>query len=233
MPIVSEESAKAKHLKKLPRIPLDHQRFVDLFIANGGNATGAALAIWPEITYNTASQRGCRLLKRPGIRERLAQHEETALRAVGLQRDEILERLSRQATADYDDVIDIHDDGSFQFNLKRAKERGATQLIKKLRHDAETGAPIVELYDSQQALQTLAKIRGLVPADDMTAGRRRSPAGSGNRTLILNVLERSPEAARLLDQLAGHLHTQAPNDDVVIPASVKTVAPVTPSSDTQ
>lgn len=71
---------------------------------------------------------------------------------------EAVERNAEVARADYKDFITVNADGSFRFDLNKAK--GKTHLIKSLRHDAESGAPVIELQDVAKARELVLRMEG-------------------------------------------------------------------------
>lgn len=132
---------------------------------------------------------------------------------------EIRGRLSEIARADYKDFVRVKPNGAFEFDLQACIASGKSWLIKELRHDAETGAPIVKLHDSAEALKTLAKIEGLM----QEAAPPQTPAVL-HRTLVLNILSQ-PESRELMDTLgqrviAAELSAPAPDVPPEEPADV-------------
>lgn len=141
--------------------------FVEYYLAdpNGDASKAARLAGFnhstPESLWATAS----RLLRRgrvqAEIKRRLGLHIASA--------DEVLERLTKHSRADLAQVL--NDDGTF--NLKTAKKRGNSDLLKKLKvkkrieYDAEGNKTEhieheLELHDAQAATTTLARYHGLL-----------------------------------------------------------------------
>lgn len=75
--------------------------------------------------------------------------------------NEVLARLSEQASADMSDFLKFEDGVKLPFlDLKTANEKGLLRLVKKFKYNAE-GHPEVELYDAQAALVHLGKAHGL------------------------------------------------------------------------
>jgi hypothetical protein len=77
-------------------------------------------------------------------------------------------RLSEQGEADIADFIDIDPDGGWKLNLRKAKRRGKTWLIGKLKETKD--GPAVELKSSDFALGKLGQYHGLwdrPPAPDV------------------------------------------------------------------
>lgn len=121
----------------------------------GGNATEAARIAgysWPE-------KQGYQLLGKTSIKAAVA----TKLAQVAMSSDEVLARLSDMASADVAEFLDIKDDGSFDIDVKGAKRRGKTHLIKKLT-PTKFGLAI-ELHDSQAALEKLGRYYGVFNRD--------------------------------------------------------------------
>lgn len=113
--------------------------------------------------------------------------------------DKVVGRLVEHAEGDIGDFITVNEDGSFAFDLKAAKEAGKTHLIRKLKHDAESGAPVIELHDQQAALDKLARMHKAYGKDD----EQSAPADMQPiRVQILQVLASDPEARRMVDALA-------------------------------
>lgn len=89
---------------------------------------------------------------------------------VAMPADEVLQRLSKQARADIAQVL--NENGEFDF--KQAKKRGNTDLVRKLKtrtitrnigNKGETETEVIhelELHNAQSALETVAKIHGLL-----------------------------------------------------------------------
>jgi phage terminase small subunit len=135
--------------------PTPKQRaFIDAYFACGMNASLAAR----RAGYKTR-QSGAENLSNPVIRAEI----DRIYRASMVSANEVLARLSDQARADIADVISA--DGTL--NLKKARARGKTGLIKSITHTVtsfkgvETTTVKVELHDSQKALQLLGKFHKL------------------------------------------------------------------------
>lgn len=136
----------------MPRLTYKQRLFVEAYLGpSNGNATDAARRAGyanPEI--------GRQLLRKIAIRAAIdARLDEAALKT-----SEILARLSDMATVDVADFIRISDDGrTFAIDLARAKRRGKTHLVKKLKM-GEHG-PEIQFHDAQAALEKLGRYRGI------------------------------------------------------------------------
>jgi hypothetical protein len=135
--------------------------FADAFVANGGNKMEAAKAAGSKATSpQSLSQVGVTLYKKAEAAGLIEKRVEKVLKRIGAE--EVIEGLANQARADMGKFITVSEDGkTFEWNLKDAP----TRLIKKLKKDPTTGEPIMELVDSQGALDKLAKILGLNKED--------------------------------------------------------------------
>lgn len=104
-------------------------------------------------------------------------------------KDEVLLRLADVARGDIADLLDI-ESMSFDIDLRKAQENGKTKLIRKVKQitktttsnsgeDTETNIQEIELYSSLEALQTLAKIHGLLTdrVDITTKGEKITEIG--------------------------------------------------------
>jgi hypothetical protein len=138
--------------------------FVDHYIQTQNATESARLAGYPQ-TERSLWVTGHRLLRsakvQAELRRRFGKHI--------LSADEVLESLSNHARSDIADVLEP--DGSF--DLKAAKRRGKSKLLRKLKvkqryeKDADGNiTPVIEhefeLHDAQAALNTLAKYHGLL-----------------------------------------------------------------------
>lgn len=132
--------------------------FVEAYLA-GATAVDSAKAAGHKGTQGALRVTGSRLLARANEAGLLAKRADAIAETMGAER--VVKRLWSLADADMGDFIETPVDGTFKFTLGEAKAKGLTRLIKKLKHDPETGAPVVELQDSAAALKTLARIYGL------------------------------------------------------------------------
>jgi phage terminase small subunit len=151
-----------------------HQAFVDNFFLCNRNATDAYCATY-DVDRPTGRANGAKLLANANIAEAIKKR--TSEKAMGA--DEVLQRLASMARGDIGELMDI-ESMSFEINLAQAKAKGLTHLIKKVKQitkttakddgDEETNIQEIELYSSLEALQTLAKIHGLmVDRTDITS----------------------------------------------------------------
>lgn len=141
---------RAKHIHKV-------RTFVAAWIANGQNATEAARSVClPDATPQYLQKVGSTLLAEAREEGYLEHELGKAAHAMGVP--ELIERTSEVARADVADFVTVDESGGFRFDLTKAV--GKTHLIKTLRHDAESGAPIIELYPADAARSQLGKWLG-------------------------------------------------------------------------
>jgi phage terminase small subunit len=145
------------------RLTAKQRAFVDSYIANGFNATQAALSAG----YSEASaySQGSRLLKNVEIRTAI----DSFLEENTMSAKEVLYRLTQHARGD---IGDIWDESTGQVDWKKARAAGKTGLIKSIYHkttrvsrgdddDMEIMEDQITLHDPQKALTLIGKQRGL------------------------------------------------------------------------
>jgi phage terminase small subunit len=153
---------RAEFVKKGERITPKQAKFVKAYVETG-NATEAAAIAGYSGSRETLAQAGSQNIRKPAVQNEL----EKALAKYSAAK--VVEKLGEQAEGTIADFIDVREDGSFSFDLNAAKAAGKLHLIRKLKHDAESGAPVVELHDQQAALKELARIHGLSKDDEKPA----------------------------------------------------------------
>lgn len=208
--------------------------FVAAYIANGRNGREAARDAGYQGTEHALAVTASRLLKRADIRNKLAAYVDRA--EAGLKASEIIERLSNLARLPDTEMVDIFDfveligadravEGvvasqsleeakavvkmaghGFYIDLEKARTKGLGKLVKKITHDRETGAPILELHDhngvrelARRALKDLAEIRGLT--------RDQPPPPPPPNLTLQVVLHTLPTP--LLAALTAHMEAEA------------------------
>jgi len=81
---------------------------------------------------------------------------------IAMPESEIIGRLSVQASGDMSDFLEFKEGVNVPYlDLKGAADKGLLHLVKKFKYNT-AGMPEIELYDSKSALDSLAKIRGLM-----------------------------------------------------------------------
>lgn len=131
--------------------------FVEEYLRLGWNGTQAYKAVYgAQLSDDVAATAASKLLRKPQVEEYLSQR--IAERAMGA--DEVLDRLGEHARVD---IGMFYDPATNTVDMRRAKQAGATRLIKKIKQtvrakdDEETIYTEVELVDGQAALQLLGR----------------------------------------------------------------------------
>lgn len=139
----------------------DRQRaFVDAYLANGFNATQAAIAA--GYSPQSARTRGYDLVRNPDIRAHIDAH----LEACGASRDKVLQELTDLA---FKADMRLFEGLAAGRTLEELHAEGVdTRMVKKLvvRSGEKESQTSVELYDRQRAIEQLAKVMGLEKAED-------------------------------------------------------------------
>lgn len=149
------------------RLPLKQRLFVSYYVGKArGNATLAARLAG----FGSPRMAGPRLMQNDVILEAI----EAKVSAVAMEADEVLARLSRQASSDMGDFLaPPHDpDDAPRFDFVKAKRRDQLGNIKTIKRTTKTihrgdAPPEVEVkvelqvFDPRPALETLAKFHGL------------------------------------------------------------------------
>lgn len=186
--------------------------FILAYFANGFVGWRAAQAAGYKGDEATLRVCGSRLLTNANVQREV----ERRWNRLAMQADEVIGRLTEMARGDMDSVLD--DNGSF--DIKLARERGKTFLIKKQkiiekfipqegRDDIVIRTTELEFHDAQAALGTLAKYHGLL-SERLKIDDWRSEAVDGLRKgeitpqAAIDVF--GDELARELFALAGVKH---------------------------
>lgn len=128
------------------------QRAFTEFYLTAWNATEAARLAG----YKHPHVQGARLLS--DIRIRAVIDERLQQLAMGA--DEVLARLSQQASASMEDFIDLSW-GTPRIDLQKAEKAGKLHLLKKVSYDKEGRLSGIELHDSQAALVQIGRYHKL------------------------------------------------------------------------
>lgn len=172
--------------------------FIEHYLATLNASKSARLAGYSERTSATI---GYENLRKPDIRAEI----DRRLKEKIINANEVLERLTNQATGDVTDLMELtKDDGSL--DLDAVKSAGLGPLIKKVKlkrrnYTPEKGTPYteidteLELYDAQSALVHLGRYHELFTdkvktldderlkrlQDELADIRRRRATGTGDR----------------------------------------------------
>lgn len=141
--------------------------FVEAYLgeANGNGTRAAQMAGFGA--PNVAAVAAHRLLRNAKIAALIEQRVASA----AMPANEVLARLSEYASADLGNYLSIHDDGTFQVNLSKARKSRRTRAIKKVKTKTRTvstdrGDEVevqaeIELHNPLFALDKLAQYHGL------------------------------------------------------------------------
>lgn len=155
-------NGNTKELLKMTKLTAKRKAWIEEYL-QCWNATEAAR----RVGFTHPNTQGPRLLLDVGIQEII----KARLDKLKMGADEVLIRLAEHARGDIGDFMDI-ESMSFDISLKKAKEKGITHLIKKIKQrtvitqkkngdEEETHYIEIELHDSQAALDKLARAHGL------------------------------------------------------------------------
>ncbi len=161
---------KAKKVGKTsPKKPLTpkQERFTEHYIQNGGNGTKAARDAGYKGNANTLNQVAQENLRKPTIQVRVRERIE----GIAADTDEVLNLLGEHLRADVADFEGCFDDEG-RLDLKEAKKKGVSRLVKKIRTVTRTvsrddGAQErevmtqIEFHDAQSAARTLVEVLGM------------------------------------------------------------------------
>lgn len=154
---------KASKKKLTPKQEL----FAENYIQNGGNGVQAAKAAGYQGDTNALNQQARYNLQNPTISARVRERVE----GVAADTDEVLNLLGEHLRADIADFEGCFDEEG-RLDLKEAKKRGVSRLVKKLRVTTRTikqndGAAVrevttqIEFHDAQSAARTLVDVLGI------------------------------------------------------------------------
>lgn len=127
-----------------------HKRFVKIY-AQSLNKVKSYMQVYPDSTYEAAATSAWELLKNPEIKAALDEEFNASV----MTKSEVLQRINAIADINVSELM--NDFG--EIDIVKVKERNAGYLIKSI-SDTKFGKRI-NLYDSQKALDSLAKIHRL------------------------------------------------------------------------
>lgn len=147
------------------KLSIQQRTFVQHYLTNNWNGTRAAIAA--GYSKKSAASASSYLLNNPNVKEEIAE----ALRKSHLSSEKVLARLAEMATADLTEFTDS--DGKIVWDKVRAKGylvRKHRQRVlyrrgprgKNGKSDIDSSECEIELYDSQKALEVVARHLGLV-----------------------------------------------------------------------
>lgn len=163
----AKKSVKKPPKKRAKKPTLKQEKFVNEYLANGGNGVKAAQAAGYGGSYGTLRAIASENLTKPNISSRVRER----LDGLAATSDEVLYLLGDHLRADLADFQGcFNEDG--ELDLVTAKRAGVSRLVKKVKSDTRTfitedGTTVrsvkveLELHDSQGAARILADLHGL------------------------------------------------------------------------
>lgn len=133
------------------RLTLRQQKFVEAYLKNNGNGVAAAREAGYAGEPNVLAVQASTNLTLPKIQSAIRQR----LRESTISAEEVLKRLSDQATFSIEDFYDFGAGLPF-LNLEKARERGKLHLLKGIEYST-TGKAVLKFHDSQTALVHLGR----------------------------------------------------------------------------
>ncbi len=150
---------------ELPKLSAKHAEFLDNLIRLKFNATQAYKETYPRSTLESARRLGSLLLTNVDIQAHIKAHFD-GLKLSQNEAETILADFARGDLGDFLDDMNIID-------LKTAREKGITKLIKKIRQrtvtkigkkdddeDVEITDIEIELHDPQAAIDKILRVQG-------------------------------------------------------------------------
>ena len=162
--------------------------FAEAYVTQGGCGRRAAEAAGYKGTVNNFDRVACDNLHKPHVRRAIGYF----IWQKGISIEHTLALLADVIRgARMDNFIDVDSEGRHRVNLKKAKDRGALQYIKKLKR-TQYGLEL-ELHDRMDAIKSLAGIlqRAIIHRDEQeraTRGVSEQLKGVGISQQTLTVL---------------------------------------------
>ncbi len=138
------------------------------YLSNGYNATRAWMTTHPDSSYNSARASASEWLAKPNVRAEVERH----LAEIHMSAEEAAARITDIARGDVSELMDVSGMG-FSLDMKKAKEKGLTKLIKKVKQkttvhlarsesdeDREVHEIEIELYNAHEAARDILKLHG-------------------------------------------------------------------------
>jgi len=162
--------------------------FVNFYLGEANfNATEAARLAGYKGSYGSLRVIGHENITKLNIKQAIAARMEQ----IAMPANEVLVRLSEQARGSIEDLLDV--EGYFiRDDLKKAKERGKLNLIKKITFNDFGGVKSFELHDPQAALVHLGKHHRLFDR----AGEETPEMLAEARKALADFLHKHPNATR-------------------------------------
>jgi primosomal protein N' len=138
------------------------------YYSNGYNATRAWMVTHPDASYESAKANASRWLTKANVKAEVERH----LSEIRMSAEEAAARITDIARGDISELMDVSGMG-FSLDMKKAKEKGLTKLIKKVKQkttthlaksesdeDREVHEIEIELYNAHEAQRDILKLHG-------------------------------------------------------------------------
>jgi phage terminase small subunit len=181
----------------MAKLTFKQRAFIEYYLTSWNAAEAARLAGYSE---KSARVIGPENLTKPAVRSEI----DRRLQAMSMSADEVLVRLSQQASSTMADFIDV-EWGIPKINLKKAAAAGKLHLLKKVSYDKEGRLSGIELHDSQSALIQLGRYHKLFTDRVAVVDWRKEAEEAG-----INVAELYQQ---LVDELAVQAASVGRGDD--------------------
>lgn len=159
---------------KWPELTTKQADFVRAFLANGGNATEAAVSA--GYSQRTAKSVGHENLTKPDIRQRVDDERRKLARSAEITAEEVAMRLAWLARSDPADFYEVGPRGVTVKDTSQLSEAQRYALREAAQTVSDSGGSIkIKIADPKPALDTLAKWLGMLVTKHEHTGKDGGP----------------------------------------------------------
>lgn len=161
---------KKKTKRKIDELSEKHRNFATSYIQLQ-NATKAYLQTYPHVKYNTAMVEGCKLLRKPNIKEAIQEYLDEKFKEKETEISNIFNKLVSISNSDIADFID--DDGDLKFKDFKEINTYVVSEYSKIETESENSTntkQTIKMLDKQKALSELIKILGMITEKTEVSG---------------------------------------------------------------
>lgn len=156
--------AQGQNDPTLDHLTFKQRLFVEAYVGRArGNGTEAARLAGYEGDDNTLKSVGSENLRKPDVAKEIQVRRKELVASISAET--LILSAAEDASSSYEDFVTVNEDGSFAFDLVKAKAAGKLHLIEDLGHDKETGAPVIKLPKRGPAREFLAKMLGFTKGE--------------------------------------------------------------------
>ena len=147
--------ADEQNTDALPKLSVQQELFVNHYFRLGCNGVKAAAAAGYKGNYNTLCATASRLLRT----DKVSSHVQARMAEFAMDANEVLRHLAEIGRADFGDITDK----TGNLDLKKARQRGATRLIKSVKRrsitteNSDISEEEIVMHDRLKALELLGK----------------------------------------------------------------------------